>query len=81
MVTMLTPSTGDIVNGYPKPICSVFPGLPSNIDAALSWKNIRATFFFKVNTVDMTAKDTSCKRVMIVSESEKLSSLRNQIIS
>ena len=32
--------------GYPKEISSVWKGVPSNVDAAITWKNGR-TYFFK----------------------------------
>ena len=32
--------------GYPKKISSVWKGVPSNVDAAITWKNGR-TYFFK----------------------------------
>ncbi|PIK56858.1 hypothetical protein BSL78_06261 [Apostichopus japonicus] len=35
LVAQLTEDGNGIVSGYPKPICNVFPGLPSNLDASI----------------------------------------------
>jgi len=39
-----------VAEGYPKLIAKTWPGLPSNIDAAFTYKNGK-TYFFKVNNV------------------------------
>jgi matrix metalloproteinase-14 (membrane-inserted) len=36
-----------VAPGYPRKISDSWPGLPSNIDAALTWKSTGYTFFFK----------------------------------
>ncbi len=36
-----------VADGYPKKIKDDWPGLPNNIDAAVTWENGK-TFFFKV---------------------------------
>lgn len=36
-----------IANGYPKPITSIFKGIPNNIDAVFTWGKDNKTYFFK----------------------------------
>lgn len=37
----------DVAKGYPKKIARNWPGLPNNIDAAVTWKSEGVTYFFK----------------------------------
>lgn len=55
LVVQLNNIGTDIVDGYPKPICDVFPGLPTKLDAAVYWPNGK-TYFFKVGFQEMIEK-------------------------
>lgn len=37
----------DVADGYPRSISQYWPGLPNNIDAAVTWKEEGVTYFFK----------------------------------
>ena len=37
----------DVADGYPRSISQYWPGLPNDIDAAVTWKDMDVTYFFK----------------------------------
>ena len=43
--------TDSVAHGYPRPISEVFPGLPTDLDAAFYYPNSGKTFFFKVKVI------------------------------
>ena len=43
----LTNDDTDVADGYPRSISQYWPGLPNNIDAAVTWKDEGVTYFFK----------------------------------
>ena len=40
-------TSNTIAGGYPRQISSDWPGLPDNIDAAITWQDRKVTYFFK----------------------------------
>jgi len=56
--------------GYPKEISSVWKGVPSNVDAAITWKNGRTYFFkgnkyYRINTRTASVEDGYPKSISV----------------